>query len=324
MIQCFPGGTKIAAIFSAAVALVGSLILACALIDATSFGLALAGQYKAATFVYYRLPVSTLAGFNPGYTMELLSGAKMKAGHYNDVEKLYDALFAIRVKHFGARSERICDMYADYGDLAERRGDFEKAEQHYIHAIALSKEIKVPQGCGKFLTRLGQMKAQRGQFKDALEYLNEALSMRERVFGAQSQKVADTLFVLSKVHSDLGNTKTAETLTRQALGIRRLNASGTINLAFYSAFLTLSLMGVAYFSTRRKGWLTKFALKKLQLMIDDRSPALPPGETIMQQYKLLSEYARDRELSGIHADNKRELTDNLNVAGFLLSLSSQN
>ncbi len=86
----------------------------------------MAGQYKAASFMYSRFPVSTLAGFNPGQTMELLSGAKMKAGRYADVERLYEALFAIRVEHFGARSERICDMYADFGDLTQRRGEFEK------------------------------------------------------------------------------------------------------------------------------------------------------------------------------------------------------
>ncbi len=324
LIQSFPGGTKIAACFSAAVAVAGSTILVCALIDATSFGLAMAGQYQAASFLYSRFPVSTLAGFNPGHTMELLSGARMKAGNYAEVERLYEALFAIRVEHFGLRSERICDLYADFGDLAQRRGEFEKAEQYYVRAITLSNEIKVPQGCGKFLTRLGQMKAERGQFGEALKYLNEARSMRERIFGARSQKVADTLFVMSQVYGQMGDKKVAETLTRQALIIRNSDSSQTVNLAFYSALFTLLLMGAVYFSTSKKGWLTRFALRKLHNMADHESLSTGAYENISRQLSVLSDYARDQELSSVHADKKREPFDDLNAAGFLLSLSSQN
>ncbi len=199
LLGCIPGADKLVTCGKAAVSALGTFVLLCAVFDGVSFGLAASGQVKAATIMYSRFPVSVLAGVNPGYTMELLSGAKVKARKYAEVEHLYKALLEVRLRVFGFYSEQICNIYADLGDLAERRLDHASAESFYTLATNLSGEIKVPQGCGKYLTKLGQLQAARGRFDLAMQTLERAYAMRCRIFGPGSAKVADTLTVMAGV-----------------------------------------------------------------------------------------------------------------------------
>lgn len=165
------------------------------------------------------------------------------------------------------------------------------------------------------------MKGEHGQVEEALKYLNEAYSMRKRIFGANSQKVADTLTVMSKVYLDIGDKKTAKKLAGQALLIRRSASSGTVGVAFYSALMTILLMAVVYAFTSKNGWLTRFALAKLQSILRDENVSAAKEEKVLQQLLVLRQYAKQKELSSIHADKKHELADNLNAAGCLLSLT---
>lgn len=271
LILTIPGGHKLTRAFAAFIAVSGTALLFCALIDALSFGFAAAGQNQTASFIYSRFPVSVLAGVNPGYTMELLSGALLKAGRHADVEGLYKALYEVRQRHFGARSEQICEIYADLGDLAERRGNTAKSEQLYVYAINLSNQIKVPQGCGKYLTRLGLLQAQQGKFDQALKNLAEAKSMRSRIFGPGSQKVADTLLATAKVHQLMGDDDGAKTLAAEASAISRALPKQEVNLALYSAFISMLLMSAVYLLTGKNGLLTSLAVSRLQnAIVDER------------------------------------------------------
>lgn len=319
LLLSFSGGEAIFSLCSVFMALILSLVLIGAIIDATSFGLAAVGRYDAAAFMYSRFPVSTLAGVNPGYTMELLSGAKMKAGHYADVERMYKALLDVRVKHFGARSERVCDIYADFGDLAERRGNWQKAEKFYDDAIKLSNEIKVPQGCGKYLTRLGQLQADHGRFDEALKTLAEAASMRSRIFGASSSKVADTLLVTAKVCQRMGQVQQAETLACQARMMFKALPKTEVNLAVYSAFASLFIICAAYLLTDKNGWLTRFAISRLETALRYESVSASKKEKLDSHLKVLKEFTASPK------DNKGSLSNNHEATGLclILSLTSQ-
>lgn len=319
LLLTIPVGETISSVCSAFMALILSLVLIGAIIDATSFGLAVLGRYNAAAFMYSRFPVSTLVGVNPGYTMELLSGAKMKAGHYAEVERMYKALLDVRVKHFGARSERVCDIYADFGDLAERRGDWQKAEKFYVDAIKLSNEIKVPQGCGKYLTRLGQLQADHGHFDEALKTLAEAASMRSRVFGASSSKVADTMLVTAKVYQKMGQAQHAQMLASQARMILKALPKTEVNLAVYSAFVSLMVMAALYFLTDKNGWLTQFAIARLESLLRRDNVSLSKKANMESHLQVLKEFTASPK------DNKRSLSNNHEATGLclILSLTSQ-
>lgn len=319
LLLTMPQGAQLSRLFAAFIAVCGTAVLFCALVDALSFGLAAARQNQAATFLYSRFPVSVLAGVNPGYTMELLAGAQLKAGRYTDVEGLYKALYKIRETQFGARSEQICEIYADFGDLAQRRGDNAGAEQFYVCAIDLSNEIKVPQGCGKYLTKLGQLQAQLGKFEQALKTLAAAKSMRTRIFGPRSQKVADTLLATAKVHQSMGDADGAKTIAAEALAINRALPKAEVNLALYSTFISIFLMAVAYLLTNKNGLLTSLAISRLQQVIGDDRVSTVRKIELQSHLKVLKEYTASSKSDAPPARNDHEAA-NLNV---LILLTSQ-
>jgi tetratricopeptide (TPR) repeat protein len=323
MLYFIPFGNRLARCLAASVAVFGTLVLLCVVIDAVSFGLAAAGQYKAATWMYTRFPVSQLAGFHPAHTMELLSGAKMKAGRFDDVEKLYDGLYEIRVANFGRRHERICDLYADRGDLSERRKKYVKAEEYYACAIGLSKEIGVPHGCGKYLTRLGELRAQQGRFAEALATLEEARDMRIKAFGAQSQKVADTLSATARVYSRMGNEREAQTVAHQALAIYRAQPKDELNLAFYSAIFSICIMAVGFVSTGKNGWMTRLAMSKIEVLLKGQTISPREQSELEERLHLLRQYAASgKSGDSDHGETRkdREVTQH---CGLFLLLASQ-
>lgn len=290
MLYFIPFGNNLARLLAACIAVAGTIVLFLVSLDALSFGLAAAGQYKAATLMYSRFPVSTLAGFHPAHSMELLSGAKMKAGKLDDVERLYDGLYEIRVRSFGPRHERICDLLADRGDLAEHKKDYTKAEEFYTCAIALSKEIQVPHGCGKYLTRLGELRAKQGRFAEALAALEEARVMRVNAFGSGSAKVADTLSATAKVYSAMGDGKQAETFAHKALAIYRAEPKGELNFAFYSAIFSIVVMAAGFVSTRKNGWMTRLAVRKIESLLNRESISPREKSELEARLHLLNQY----------------------------------
>ena len=323
MLYFIPFGNRLARCLAASLAVLGTLILLCVILDAVSFGLTAAGQYKAATWMYSRFPVSTLAGFHPAHTMELLSGAKMKAGKLDDVEKLYDGLYEIRVTNYGPRHERICDLYADRGDLAEHKKDYAKAEEYYAHAIALSKEIQVPHGCGKYLTRLGELRAQQGRFEEALATLREARDMRIHAFGAQSQKVADTLSATARVYSKMGYESEAQTVAHQALAIYRAQPKDEQNLAFYSAIFSICIMAVGFVSTGKNGWMTRLALRKIEVLLHGETISPHEKAQLEERHQLLKQYAATGKSGGFETGEARKDREVTQHCGVFLLLASQ-
>ncbi|MEW5924131.1 MAG: tetratricopeptide repeat protein, partial [Candidatus Zixiibacteriota bacterium] len=71
-------------------------------------------------------------------------------------------------------------------------------------------------------------------------YLNQALSIREKVFGVEHPVVASTIFELARLHNLLGNHSLAEQLLRQSLAIRqRILQPGDIAIAESYQYLAL-------------------------------------------------------------------------------------
>jgi len=330
MVYFLPFGAVIARFskhIKAFIALAAGAVLALAIFDVAAFGLASAGQYKAATFIYSRFPVSQLAGFHPAHTMELLCGANVKAGKLAQVEPLYNSLLEIRKNFYGANHERICDLYADLGDLYERRNQFSQAEHYYVSAIAMSNEIKVPKGCGKYLTRLGELKAKQGKFKDALATLEKAREMRARYYGSQSQKVADTLAATARVYQSMGLRDQAQTVAHQALLIYRSLPKNDHNPAYYSALFSLFLMAAVFFSTRKSGWMTGLAVAKLETLIAGDGISQSEKMHLKERLELLMQYTRTGNKTGAAKKSDRQEPDEeCEVTGqccLILSLASQ-
>lgn len=277
LIDSFPAGSRLRKLMKILVPLALSLALVFSIVDAISFGLAAAGQVKAAQNLYISLPVSTIIGFHPAGSMELLAGANVKAKKFVSAERLYQSLFEIRKRFYGRESEPIADLYADLGNLYAKSKNVSAARDFYLRSILLSKKLKVSQGWGKVLNKLGQLEVEQGNFSVGLAHYKDALKMRERIFGFDHPKVAETLVDMGALHHLNNDRFNEELCVDRARKIIKANQKPEVNSAFIGAFLSLSFFALAYWLTSSNGYLTRLAFLQLQKRLE-QIPASEPGE----------------------------------------------
>ncbi len=156
--------------------------------------MALAASEKLDTAcLIYRAIALPVALVHPGFSLELLAGANVEARKFDRAERMELSVLALRRSIVGEKSELVAAAYANLGDFyhkAERNG---LAEAYYLRAIQLTQALRLPQGYGNPMTKLAILYKEEGRFADAQQAFNDALTVRTRIFGAQSAKVAETL-----------------------------------------------------------------------------------------------------------------------------------
>ena len=92
------------------------------------------------------------------------------------------------------------------------------------HAIAVSGYLEryqiLPEVAGRLRNQIGDYLRSRAKFDPAQEHLSIGLRLREQTLGADHPDIAASLYSLGWLHSDLGEHKRAEDLTRRSLEIR--------------------------------------------------------------------------------------------------------
>lgn len=268
LIDSVPGGSSIRKILKIAIPSMLTLVLFLSICDAIPFGLAAAGVLGPAQKIYMTLPVSKMFGFHHAGSLELLAGANVKAREFSKAEQIYQSLFEIRKQFYGIESEQIADIYADFGNLYAKSNQTQSARSFYLKSIQLSEKLQVSQGWGKVLNRLGQLEAYAGNFSDALIYYQKALKMRERIFGRNNLKVAETLVDLAAVYRKFGNYIAEKECLNRAEKILKSNARRDENPAFFGALFSLGILGLAFLLTAPRGVLTRFAFRVLQKKLE--------------------------------------------------------
>ncbi|MBC8000232.1 MAG: tetratricopeptide repeat protein [Leptolyngbya sp.] len=282
-----------------------SLAFIFSLVDAIPFGLAAAGRIKAAQNLYVSLPVSTIFGFHPAGSMELLAGANVKAKKYSSAERLYQSLFEIRKRFYGRESEPVADIYADLGNLYAKSKNVSSARDFYVKSILLSEKLKVSQGWGKVLNKLGQLEVEQGNFSASLAHYKDALKMREKIFGFDHPKVAETLVDMGALYHLMNDRLNENKCVDRARKIIKANQKPEFNSAFLGAFLSLSFFGLAYWLTSSNGYLTRLAFLKLQKRLE-QIPASNYGErnSMLTSLVMLSNF---RKLPTLTAQYESEI-----------------
>jgi hypothetical protein len=97
----------------------GLWLVVCTLgtLDFAALCLAFSGNLKASEALYVNVPTMRLIGAHSAATAEILSGAYVNAGKYQQAEKLYGLVRHVRATVYGPASEPAVGLYADYGDL---------------------------------------------------------------------------------------------------------------------------------------------------------------------------------------------------------------
>ena len=109
------------------------------------------------------------------------------------------------------------------GENYQSSGLYSKAEPCYLDALEHFKKTDGLSGQAYALSNLGTLAFARGDYSEALDYLNRAhlLSLNPDTFGGPHALMGTTLNALGLVHQFLGRTEDAERLYLEAIAARR-------------------------------------------------------------------------------------------------------
>ncbi|MBL8205500.1 MAG: serine/threonine protein kinase [Blastocatellia bacterium] len=125
-----------------------------------------------------------------------------------------------------AKAEKVSSFLVDLfkvNDPSESRGNSITAREILDQGTEkIRAELKEqPETQAKLLDTVGQVYYSLGLYERAASLLEEALTLRRKIYGNEHAEVARTMTNLVQVIFELNQTERAETLTREALAIRR-------------------------------------------------------------------------------------------------------
>lgn len=146
----------------------------------------------------------------------------LEAGDYERALAYEDSALAMRLRLFGDRHPSISESLNELAVTHTRLGRYEIADSLYRRMIAIDQanheeETEVAIGLNNRGILLGDM----GRDEEAVEVLQRALEIRERVLGHDNVTTAVTMGALANVFNHLGRFDRAESLYAGELSIRQ-------------------------------------------------------------------------------------------------------
>ncbi|MBU6455782.1 MAG: tetratricopeptide repeat protein [Cyanobacteria bacterium REEB67] len=253
---------------------VGGWILICLLmnVDLTALCLAYGGKLKSSEILYERLPLSLCLGMHPAASLETLAGAYVEAGKFGPAQKLYGEVRDIRLQIYGPKNDMIVALDTDFGDLYFKEKRYDLSAQSYLDAIALSKEIASQTGYGRPLTGLANVMRARGEFAEARKAYEEALDMRIKLYGSENWRVGQTLRDYAELLRQSGDIQAAEATEKHYQAIEAKEKEKQGGTPWLGLIICLISLPLSYFLFGPKGFLTRFATKRLKDSSGKREP----------------------------------------------------
>ncbi len=242
--------------------------------DFAAFTSAFCGDFNKSQKLYTKMPVSIAVGLHPAATLEMLSGAYVEAKNYPKAEHLYATIEKIRLQTYGASHEMMVALYTDFGDLFCKQMQLEKAASYYLRAIELSKRINGPSGYGRPLTGLANTLRDRGRYAEANTTYSEALSLRQELYGADSEKVAETKKEYAILLAKEGHGSEASVMALQAKAVLNKGASSNTTNTYLPIVICIGSIIVSVVLFGRSGILTRLATIRLRAKAE-KSTASP-------------------------------------------------
>jgi hypothetical protein len=248
-LQTIEQASRVVSTVRRTIAIAGITVLGAACIymtiDLAALLIAFSGHPGAASQIYERIAVPAETGVHPALSMELLAGAYIDAGKLKQAEPLMVTLSDVRNDIAGRKSELVAAMYSNLGDFYVKAGKFGEAETLYRLAIALTKELKLPQGYGTPATKLASLLRDEHRLTDSEIAFGDALWIRTSIFGPDSIKVQETLkeyVILKQAEHD---AKAVNEMNDRIARIDRLHpikSGGVADVVAPAAVLCLSLV----------------------------------------------------------------------------------
>ncbi|MFK8014077.1 MAG: tetratricopeptide repeat protein [Gammaproteobacteria bacterium] len=115
----------------------------------------------------------------------------------------------------------IAQILEKRASIADRRGDFEMAEELASEAVFAHRALSNGDDLAGALVTLGRIRQRRGESEDAEALFREALSRHRELHGTDHPSVARDLTHLGAVLMQRGDYVQAESVIRQGIAIRR-------------------------------------------------------------------------------------------------------
>lgn len=141
-------------------------------------------------------------------------------GRLDDAEAPTLAAYETLRRVLGAEHPDVANTANSMARLAWLRGDMERAGQYLREAVRLWRQtFGVHEHVALGLHNLGRLYHDQAAFAEAEPLYREALAMRRRVFGADSEPAVFTLAHVGRLLSDQGEFEAGVALLREATGV---------------------------------------------------------------------------------------------------------
>ncbi len=136
--------------------------------------------------------------------------------------RLLEQVIADEVKVLGESDPTLAARYLLLAEWKKRTGKADDALALVRKALAIDRRLE-PRGplTARDLERLGALYAERGQLRDARRELEQALAIKERLYGADHLQTASALATLGRVEAGLGEGDKATDHLLRAQAIER-------------------------------------------------------------------------------------------------------
>jgi len=142
-------------------------------------------------------------------------------GLYDKGELLLRESVAIRRARLGNESRELEESLQDLGALLREEGHPKEALPVVEEALRLARRLKDPTLVGSDLMELSSVRRGLGRYAEAEPPLLEALAVREKAFGAESEQVSSTLNNLGNLYYDLKRYPDSEKAQLRAIAIKQ-------------------------------------------------------------------------------------------------------
>jgi tetratricopeptide (TPR) repeat protein len=172
----------------------------------------------------HRLQIATKTlgedDLNMAIALANLASLRDRQGQLENAGSLYERALAIREKHYGPDDENLSRNLLLLASVRLRLHDDAAAEGYYLRALKSLANTAPSKRLGNALHELGKLYSRTDRFPEAVQYLERALTTREKVLSPNDEDVAETLEELAGAYVRSARPADAEAPLRRALSIR--------------------------------------------------------------------------------------------------------